>query len=176
MHGVGFSSQGWRGVGRGVEYSRVQVPLARLLRCHEGTHFLWNMLKREMCHECKRKVLSMLSLRGSATLVDHVSLHPCIAAQVALLVEGRSEGLCSLAASLCSTLNALHQQSTPAAQQQQQQQDQHHQPMDIDAAVPAAGGEGSAGAVTVLMVRNLIQELAVRKSYGLKDGEVLGMH
>jgi len=81
--------------------------------------------------------------------------------QIALLVDGRSEGLSALAGSVCDEINAARRRA-----QQQQQQDQ----TDGSQAEQQQQQQQQGGAVTVLMVRNLIQELAVRKAYGLKDG------
>jgi hypothetical protein len=68
---------------------------------------------------------------------------------VALLVEGRHEGLTALAASICAELAAAAASRSDGG----------------------GGGDGqAAGGVTALVVSNLIRELAVRKSYGVKDG------
>jgi hypothetical protein len=86
--------------------------------------------------------------------------------QVALLVEGSSQGLSALAAAVCAELNASRQQQPAGAADAPQQQQEAAEGAPAVAAVAAEGG-----AVTVLVVSNLIRELAVRKSYGLKDGE-----
>ncbi|KAI8472554.1 MAG: hypothetical protein J3K34DRAFT_519599 [Monoraphidium minutum] len=75
--------------------------------------------------------------------------------EVALLVEGRSEGLSALAASIADHLNA---RGGGAAA-----------PPGAGGADGGAGAAAAAAAVTPLVVRNLIQELASRKSYGIKD-------
>jgi hypothetical protein len=46
----------------------------------------------------------------------------------------------------------------------------HH--TSADAGTPAAASDGGASGPTALLVRNLIQEVASRKSYGLQDGEI----
>lgn len=65
--------------------------------------------------------------------------------QVALLIEGRADGLTAAAAAVAVAISAAR--GAPA------------------------GGDGR---VAPLLARNVIQEVAVRKSYGLKDGEARG--
>jgi hypothetical protein len=85
---------------------------------------------------------------------------------VSVLVEGQSMTLTQLAQHISSALgggsSGRHADGEASAAESQ---------ADAAAAVGAAAGGSSEVAVTALAVRNIIQDVASRKSYGLQDGE-----
>jgi hypothetical protein len=92
----------------------------------------------------------------------------CLCAlQVSVLVEGQSMTLTQLAQHISSALGS-GSSSRPADGEASAAESQ------ADAAAAAAGPAGTGSsevAVTALAVRNIIQDVASRKSYGLQDGE-----
>lgn len=106
--------------------------------------------------------------------------------QVSLLAEGQSLPLTELAELISKTLSGNSssgsqgkQAATPApagdshgeaAGASGSAAGSQEAPAAAAAAAAAAGGSSGAGP-SALVVRNLIQEVASRKSYGLQDGE-----
>lgn len=76
---------------------------------------------------------------------------------VSLLVEGQAAPLSELVVSIAA---ALGSSSSCSGQQEQQQP-------------PASSGGAGAGGMSALALRNLIQDIASRRSYGLQDGAAL---
>jgi hypothetical protein len=92
------------------------------------------------------------------------------ALQVSVLVEGQSMTLTQLAQHISSMLSGGSSSGSGPVDGETSAAEGQADAAAAAAAAPAAVGSSEV-AVTALAVRNIIQDVASRKSYGLQDGE-----
>lgn len=99
----------------------------------------------------------------------------CCSLQVSILVEGQPLPLAQLAQQISSTLSTSGSGAgNPAADVSVTKETGTSSSQAAAEPHGAAAGAVTSDAASVLVIRNIIQDVASRRSYGLQDGELCG--